>query len=132
PVFRRWAWLASLYRRSALSERWWVRLAAIACILPFSVVRRTGNGSQMNSHEQSDAGKLQRPLFEAIMRLTVVGPMMEQVAAENKLRELAGAFAVYGQTGSATFRAGPIRRGPPAKRHRPFLLASDEIASLWH
>ncbi|MBI3468315.1 MAG: DUF87 domain-containing protein [Planctomycetes bacterium] len=74
---------------------------------------------------QAGADKLGKLLFDARIRLTVSGPKDARAHARKKLREMAGAFGQFSLPRLASFRV--CRFGG-----RPFLLSTEEAATLWH
>jgi hypothetical protein len=140
PFFRLHHRLSRFYLALAFSRHWPIRLAAW---LLARRARRSGppelrpldtSGSRLHEREddlQGAAEKLGKLLFEATLRLTVAGPAGAHGDAEAKLRELAGAFGQFNSHRLASFHVGPIRHGRP-RRPRPFLLSTEELATLWH
>ena len=139
PLFRRHERLGEWYLHAARSHRLSLRLLAV-------VLGRLGKKehdphgeavlhvSSGRLHEREDrlqaaADKLGRLLFDATIRLTVQGPPQRAEEARQKLQEMAGAFGLFAGPGLAEFHATAAYR---LRRPRPFLLSSEEVASLWH
>ena len=80
---------------------------------------------------QAAAAKLNQPLFQTTLTITVQAPAEARIAALRKLREIAGTFRVFSVPDLASFQAGRIRRGNP-RRSPSFLLSAEEAATLWH
>lgn len=85
---------------------------------------------------QAAADKLGKLLFEASITVTVKGPGKVEAEARSRIREIAGAFGQFSSMRLASFQLSQIRRGPigggrPLKS-RPFLLSTEELATLWH
>jgi hypothetical protein len=94
-------------------------------------------GSRTHEREddlQAAADKLNHLLFEARLTLTVTGPAPTRAQARAKLLEMAGAFGQFSQPRLASIRPGRIRvsQGQRLWRGHPFLLSTEEAATLWH
>jgi hypothetical protein len=84
---------------------------------------------------QAASDKIGRLLFEANIRVIVSGPSEAETDAHNKLREIAGTFGQFSSPRLASFHLTRIRRHRATSRrfhHRPFLLSTEELATLWH
>lgn len=94
------------------------------------------NASGSRYHDREDdlaaanekAGKL---LFETSITIRVAGKLGQDEAAIAKIREIAGTFGQFASPRRTRFRLGRIRynRVGPSPT---FLLATDELATLWH
>ncbi|MBI1832252.1 MAG: DUF87 domain-containing protein, partial [Planctomycetes bacterium] len=136
PFFRQHHHLGRLYAAWALSGRLPLRMAAaIIGRLERSGAEHQENltttPSRLHDREeelQAAADKLGRLLFHANVRLRVSGHATGEAVAREKLREIAGAFGQFSSPRLASFRAKRAGRGRPA----PFLLSTEEVATLWH
>jgi hypothetical protein len=76
------------------------------------------SGSRLHDREQhlqAASGKIGGHLFEARIILTVHAPAEAQQLAEDRVRQLAGAFGAFTQSRLATFHLGRIRQGTPKR-----------------
>ncbi|MGE3809395.1 MAG: type IV secretory system conjugative DNA transfer family protein, partial [Gemmataceae bacterium] len=100
--------------------------------------RLDGGTNRLHEREgdlEAAADKIGKHLFEARVRIAVSGPKDSAAAAKARLREVAGAFGQFSTARLACFRLGRPqveRRLLPRSRHRPFLLSTEELATLWH
>jgi hypothetical protein len=95
----------------------------------------SGRTHDREEEVQAAGDKLGRHLFETHIRLTVRAPAAQAISAEAKLREMAGSFGLFTSPRLAMFEMGRIHRiraelPPPA--FAPFLLSTEEVATLWH
>lgn len=144
PFFRTHPRLARYYARGLLSPILMKRLTARVlglCARPDENQARdsrdtsTSRGHEREADLQAASDKLGRLLFEARLRLTVFAPATQIRAALHKLEELAGAVGQFSWPRLATFEVRPAREHPPnrtGERLPPFLLSTEEVASLWH
>jgi hypothetical protein len=132
--------LALLYATHAASRRIGSRLLSILIRLVGrsrdSVPSSLESSSTSRSHEREDdvqaAGdKVERPLFETTIRLSVTAPPTASAEAKRKLREMAGAFGQF-HNRKASFHSSHIRRRPRLFTPKSSLLSTEELASLWH
>ncbi len=75
------------------------------------------------------SGKL---LFETTISIIVAGNNENEPLACTKIREIAGTFGQFNSPRRARFRLSPIRIRETKADRRSFLLATDELATLWH
>lgn len=139
PVFVHHHLLERIYRGLALSNRYLIRCSGwiLSRFLPIGE-KPTANlhASETRVHEREDdlvaanekAGKL---LFETSITLEVSGPPDAEAAAHTKLRQIAGTFGQFNSPRRCAFQMGRIHRGH-ARTNRTFLLATDELATIWH
>jgi energy-coupling factor transporter ATP-binding protein EcfA2 len=145
PFFRHHHRLARMYGTLAMSPHRRTRL--IAWMLRHLVPRhgppddaRTLTTSAGARHEREDdlqaaSEKLAHQLFETHIRLLVFGSKTGETDAAAKLREMAGAFGQFSAPRLASFHASALRRSwrvPSRFRHPPFLLSTEELATLCH
>lgn len=140
PAFAHHHRLAILYRSLALSHRRLARWTGwlLSRFIPHGD-KPTANlhASETRLHEREDdlvaanekAGKL---LFACTIRLQVIGPPNAEAHAIAKLREIAGTFGQFNAPRRNAFRMGRIRTKPGRGEARTFLMATDEVATLWH
>jgi hypothetical protein len=144
PFLRSHHRLTHLYLALALSPRWFVRILAwiAAAVIP------KGDGghhpsplttSASHTHEREDdlqaaSDKLGKHLFLATIRLIVTAPAASGSAAKAKLQEMAGSFGLFSVPRLGVFHASPPRvsRTLPRRKSHPFLLSTEELATLWH
>lgn len=82
---------------------------------------------------QAASAKIGGHLFETHIALTVHVPSANARLAEDRLRQLAGAFGAFTQSRLARFHLGHIRRGAPRPpRGQGSLMSHEEIATLFH
>lgn len=139
PFFTHHHRLATAYRRLALSNRFTLRVAGwiLSRFVPHGD-HPTANlhASETRVHEREDdlvaanekAGKL---LFETTITLQVVGPADAEARAQAKIREVAATFGQFNAPRRNAFHLGRIHLSRPRKA-KTFLLATDEVATLWH
>jgi hypothetical protein len=94
----------------------------------------------MRSHDREDAiagaaDKVNRLLFLATIRVSVIAPQGAEEHAIAKVEEIAGSFRQFTLPQSNGFEMGKIRKIPaiphgPAKNEN--VLSAEEIATLWH
>jgi hypothetical protein len=144
PFFRAHHRLAHLYLHLALAKNPLLRMGAwfLSRLAPHPTPHQgeTLHTSTSHAHEreedlQAAADKLNKQLFEAQIRLIVSGPPAAGGAATAKLREIAGAFGIFSVPRLGAFHTTTIRcvRIPPRRfRGHPFLLSTEEVATLWH
>lgn len=145
PLFRRHERLAHFYLHLALSH------SVIGRMLGFLLSRLAWahpsphdesalhtSGTRQHDREsdlQAGADKLGRLLFETRIHLCVAAPVEAAEKAKRLLRQMAGAFGSFHAPGLASFHRSTIRcqrrQGRRGHRHS-FLLAADEVATLWH
>ena len=141
PFFRSHPMLAALYARSAMSHSYSQR--SVAWLLSRLAARGVADKrdshkvSGSTRHEREDdlqaAGdKLSRLLFEARLSLFVAAPVDREPEAREMLARLAGTISQYSLPRLATFELGRIRRGGRTRFARPFLLSTEELATLFH
>lgn len=145
PFFADWPELARFYAVASLSRwrpvRW---LAAILGLLARQRERPSyrdplhSSSSKRHGREvdlQAANDKLGRLLFECRLRLSVSGPASAGSDAKAKLREMAAAFGQFHSSRLTAFRLVPASRSRFLQwlfRSAPFLLSTEEVASLWH
>src|SRR3954453_5384516 len=91
--------------------------------------------SSAHTHEreedlQAASSKLDRPLFETQIRLSVAGPEGAADAPTLKIRPMAGTFGLFSSTRLAAFHLSPIKHttSRPQRWQRPaFLLSTEEL-----
>ena len=140
PAFAHHHRLASIYRSLALSERRSLRFAAwvLSRFVPHGD-KLTANlhASETRLHEREDdlvaanekAGKL---LFATRITLHVSGPPEAALQAKARLREIAGTFGQFNAPRRNAFHMGHIVTKPGRGEAKTFLMATDEVATLWH
>lgn len=93
------------------------------------------------NHDREDsvtgaADKLNRLLFRANLRVSVIAPAVLEAEARAKVEEIASSFRPFSLPGSNGFAIVRVTKGtalPPSDfTRRPFLLSAEEIATLWH
>jgi hypothetical protein len=92
------------------------------------------------SHEREDhmsgaVDKVNRLVFTANVRISVIAPVSCKDDAIAKVQEIAGSFRQFTLPQSNGFEAGPVRESaqiPTDFRAAPYVLSSEEVASLWH
>ena len=87
------------------------------------------------SDAESAIGKVSQHLFKGTLRLYVFAEQGKRLAAEQKLSEMAAAFAPFVLPGRNSFAAGDMRTGtvcPATHQARRWTISSAELASLWH
>jgi len=136
PTFIKHTALAGWYARMALSPRSTCR--AMAWILG----RFAQHGPTLQNHDpttvtgskghdreddrQAAADKLGRHCFACRLRISVAAPPNRATQARAKISEVFGALGTFSQPRLASFRLSKRRRLPP------FLLSTEEVASLFH
>ena len=94
------------------------------------------SGSRTHDREedlQAASAKIGGHLFESHILLVAHAPADAAKLAEDRLRQLAGAFGAFTQSRLARFHLGRIRRGTPKNpRGEGSLLSNEEIATLFH
>jgi hypothetical protein len=140
PAFAHHHRLATVYRFLALSHRHFLRFAGwiLSRFIPHGE-KLTANlhASETRLHEREDdlvaanekAGKL---LFAVRILLQVIAPPDAGAQAFAKLREIAGTFGQFNAPRRNAVRIRRIDLQRPRNDERTFLLATDEIATLWH
>lgn len=96
--------------------------------------------SIMRSHEREDSttaavDKLNRLLFSAVIRVSVVAPASCRAEAEAKVEEIVSSFRSFTLPTCNGLAAGPITISegtPPPSRTRKYALSAEEVATLWH
>lgn len=78
------------------------------------------------------AAKVGGHLFDVQLRLIVTGNVSHTDAGHDRLRQLAGALGAFTSTRLATFHWHELRRGRESRHAPTFLLAHDELATLFH
>lgn len=99
-----------------------------------------GAQTSARSHEREDSGmgaedKLNRLLFEANVRVSVIASVQCKDEAIAKVQEIASSFRQFTLPQSNGFAIDEIRAGtqlPTGFRARPYVLSAEEIATLWH
>ncbi|MBI3461437.1 MAG: DUF87 domain-containing protein [Planctomycetes bacterium] len=133
PFFRSHPKLAHAYAIAAMSRLIHVRAAGFMLGLFGRRGERvnddalTTSATRLHDREedlQAASDKLGRLLFDARIRLSVSGPKEAKSLARRKLREMAGAFGQFSLPRSGSFRL--------CRCSRPFLLSTEEAATLWH
>ncbi len=142
PFFRTHPNLAEFFADLSLSPRLFSRMIAHLAwlVLPrgHAVSVLTVSGTRSHDREddlQAASDKLGRLLFECQVRLTVTGPADQAELAAEALGELIAAFGPFSIPRLASFHAGPIRTVQPGRGQKfapPFLLSTEELATLFH
>jgi hypothetical protein len=144
PFLRSHDRIAHLYLTLALSQWWLVRMIAwtVASVIPKSEASQHPTPlttSASHTHEREDdlqaaSDKLGKHLFEATIRLIVTAPAASGSSARAKLQEMAGSFGLFSVPRLGVFHASRPRVSPTTARRRnhPFLLSTEELATLWH
>ncbi|MFO0966117.1 MAG: type IV secretion system DNA-binding domain-containing protein [Gemmataceae bacterium] len=143
PFFRDHPHLAHRFAEWSLSRHGPVRFAAwiASLILPRGEMHAKGMLHQSATrHDREDdlqaaSDKLGRLLFEARIRLSIDGPADDEQQAAAILHELAGAFGQFSAPRLARFHTGPVRTDGSSTglgREAPFLLSTEELATLFH
>ncbi len=94
----------------------------------------------MRSHDRENSvesanDKVNRLLFTCNIRLSVIAPKSQEVEAREKLTEIAGSFRQFALPQCNAFGAGAVRTSRSVSHgfaQYPFLLSTEEIATLWH
>ncbi|MEK7217883.1 MAG: type IV secretion system DNA-binding domain-containing protein, partial [Patescibacteria group bacterium] len=94
----------------------------------------------MRSHEREDAetaavDKVNRLLFLANVRVSVMAPAEAHAQAEAKADEIISSFRPFTLPQSNGFQEGATRNVsslPHGFRERPYVLSVEEVATLWH
>ncbi len=93
----------------------------------------------MRSHEREDkvgaaADKLNRLLFRATVRVSVIGPAAAKKEISQKLQEVASSFRQFSLPQSNAFKPGPAyeSKSLPHGLSSPYVLSVEEVATLWH
>src|SRR3989338_4318141 len=93
------------------------------------------------SHDREDVAqgakdKMQRLLFDATIRITVIAKKGAGESAMDKLREIAGSFQQFSLPNSNSFREGNMQISPSLPRgigkNSLMILSNEELATLWH
>lgn len=132
PFFRRHHQLARLFAEWSMSHR---SLARMAAWMLGRLERSPGEHfsslttSPTRQHDreeelQSAADKIGRLLYMVHVTIHVTGKLQEAEAAHRKLDEIAGTFGQFSSPRLASFRT--------SRRPAPFLLSTEELATLWH
>lgn len=135
PFFRRHHRIAHFYSSWALSHHFWLRV--VAWFLgrlerspgEHSASITTSPSRQHDREEelQAAADKVGRLLFQAHLRLRVIGRPEDAVMAKRKLDEMTGAFGQFSSPRLASFHTAKSRFGGGT-----FLLSTEELATIWH
>lgn len=96
--------------------------------------------ASMRSHEREDklmaaADKVNRLLFRANVRVSVITPLSHKHEAVAKVQEIAGSFRQFSLPHSNAFHIGQIKAAahlPTGFTVEPYVLSAEEIATLWH
>jgi len=136
PFFLEHHRFAAVFRRLALSPRHLLRWSG--WIFGRIVSRRDRpavnlHTSETRVHEREDdlvaanekAGKL---LFASTISIRVTAPLLAEAQALAKVHEIAATFGQFNAPRRSAFRLRTKKR----RRSRAFLLATDELATLWH
>ncbi len=94
----------------------------------------------MRSHDREDriassADKLNRLLFRANVRVSVIGPARAERENAQKLSEVSSSFRQFSLPQCNGFRPLPMRvskRVSQGMRIAPYVLSVEEVATLWH
>ena len=94
----------------------------------------------MRSHEREDsatgaADKLNRLLFRANLRVSVIAPAVLEPEARAKVEEIVSSyrqFSLPSSNGLASVRVTKAMSLPVGFTRPPFLLSAEEVATLWH
>lgn len=94
----------------------------------------------MRSHEREDsvtgaADKLNRLLFHANLRVSVIAPAVLEADARAKAEEIASSFRPFSlpsSNGLQVVRMTKTAQVPLGFTRSPFLLSAEEVATLWH
>jgi hypothetical protein len=128
PKIARWYAVASMSRSLPVRVFAWLLGSCARNQSPHGDHTLDVSAGRLHEREddlQAGADKLGKLLFDARIRLTVTGPKEARTHARKKLREMAGAFGQFSLPRLASFRVCRFRR-------RPFLLSTEEAATLWH
>lgn len=96
--------------------------------------------ASMRSHDRESSveaahDKINRLLFTCNIRISVIAPSTRQADARAKLREIAGSFRQFALPQCNSFQSGQIQIAQSLVHgiiQHPFLLSTEEIATLWH
>ncbi|HVW66908.1 MAG TPA: type IV secretion system DNA-binding domain-containing protein [Candidatus Peribacteraceae bacterium] len=96
--------------------------------------------ASMRSHEREDklmaaADKVNRLLFKANVRVSVITPLSLKNEAVAKVQEIAGSFRQFTLPHCNGFHIGQIKAAahlPTGFTVEPYVLSAEEIATLWH
>lgn len=96
--------------------------------------------TNIRSHDREDAltaavDKLNRLLFEANVRVSVIAPAEHRRSAAEKVEEITGSFRQFTLPHCNGFYEGALRGAPAIAlgfHARPFVLSVEELATLWH
>lgn len=96
--------------------------------------------SGRRSHESEDpisavADKVNRPLFVANVRISLISKESKRDDAVQKIAEIYGSFRQFTVPTLNGFKAGHVRNVPSLAadiRHYPYTLSVEELATLWH
>ena len=96
--------------------------------------------ASMRSHDREDSiggalDKVNRLLFVTTIRISVIAPQGQQVAAEQKLEEIAGSFRQFALPQSNKFEVGKPRKTQQLDRtlgKEPYVFSVEEAATIWH
>lgn len=99
-----------------------------------------GAQTSARSHDREDAAmgaedKMNRLLFEANVRVSVIAPVSCKSEAIAKVQEIASSFRQFTLPQSNGFAVDGIQAGtrlPTGFRVAPYVLSAEEIATLWH
>ena len=94
----------------------------------------------MRSHEREDsvtgaADKLNRLLFHANLRVSVIAPAVLEPEARGKVEEIVSSYRQFSLPSSNGLEAARIAKAdalPSGFSRAPFLLSAEEVATLWH
>lgn len=100
--------------------------------------RTTLDTSTSRLHDREDdlqaaSEKVGGHLFESHIRLFVSCPADTRKEANDRIRQMAGAFGAFTKSRLATFEIKQIQQGEPSPLSGcGFLLSHEELATLWH
>ncbi|MSR55978.1 MAG: DUF87 domain-containing protein [Gemmataceae bacterium] len=122
-------------RRRGWFAAWLLGLLARQSSHPIRTVLDTSASRVHDREEDLQAGsaKVGGHLFETHILLVAHAPADAAELAQDRLRQLAGAFGAFTQSRLARFHLGRLRRGPPIHPGgKGSLLSNEEIATLFH
>lgn len=114
---------------------WLLGLLARQSSHPIRTVLDTSASRVHDREEDLQAGsaKVGGHLFETHILLVAHAPADAEELAQDRLRQLAGAFGAFTQSRLARFHLGRVRRGTPINSGgQGSLLSNEEIATLFH
>lgn len=117
------------YRRFCTAERLMHRLFAVF-LLKFPRHRSSRHSGRIS---EFTTGKLDGLLFESWLHIEVSAPPDARHQAEQRLREIAGAFGQFASA-QTTFEPTRLRAHIATRKvsRRGFLLSPEEVSALWH